>query len=672
MIRKTSFLIILFLFAGQFLPAQPESMREGRITDAEMDMQFYPADSSAAAVVLFDDGRSEIEYNESKGSFEVRYTRHIRIKILTREGLDWADFSIPVYSTQSLDRVRAYTFNKENGKTERERLRNRDIIEEKRTDRLTYNKFTLPRVKEGSVIDVSYTISTDHAYRLPGWFFQYTIPVIYSNYQVIVPEYFNYRQHMTGYEHVDTETGSSSRTVVFSYRTGGRSGMSASQSHRRQGNVSYQVELTTFTAHNVPALPPERYVDNRDNYRTSVEFELLAVQFPGGTMRQYASNWDNIVNEMLDHSDFGGQLSGTRYMRDDLEGLINEEQSFEEQLAAVFHFMKGKISWNGRHRVLTDDGTRNAYRNGSGNSAEINLNLIKALNELGFDAKPVALSTRANGRIFPFQVTMGRFNHVIAMVTHTGQHFLMDATSRFADPFVLPTACLNDQGRIIDRTFNDWIALDQSPVSRTITLISAALNENNMLSGNAGIMHTHYSAAYYHNLTREGETDDLRKSLESCYQHADIQLETAELDEANQSQYRTQFNFETAEGALIAGDMIYMESLIGFDFDANPFKNPTRRLPVNFTYPRDIQYSAQFTVPEGYAVEDVPESLRLMLPDGDCMFMYSASPMNDQVHINASLVLNRIIFPPEEYPDLKAFFDRVIQKQEEKIVLKKL
>lgn len=672
MSNKTIFLIGLFLFTGQLLLAQPESMRAGRVTDAEMDMEVYPADSSAAAVVLFDDGRSEIEYNESKGGFEVRYTRHIRIKILTREGLDWADFSIPIYSTQSLDRVRAYTFNKENGKTDRERIRNRDIIEDKRSESLTYNKFTLPRVKEGSVIDVSYTISTNHAYRLPDWFFQYTIPVIYSSYQVIVPEYFNYRQHMTGYEQVETETGGSNRTVVFSYRTESRSGKTVAESYRRQASVSYQVELTTFTAQNVPALPPEQYVDNRDNYRTSVEFELLSVQFPGGTMRQFASNWDNIVNEMLDHGDFGGQLSGTRYMRDDLEGLISEQQSFEEQLAAVFHFIKSKISWNGRHRVLADDGTRNAYRNGSGNSAEINLNLIKALNELGFDAKPVALSTRANGRIFPFQVTMGRFNHVIAMVTHNGQNYLMDATSRFADPFVLPTACLNDQGRIIDRAANDWIALDQSPVSRTITLISAALNENNMLSGNAGTMHTHHSAAFYHNLTRDGETDDLRKSLESRYQHADIQLETAGLDEGNQSQYRTEFRFETAEGALIAGDMIYMESLIGFDFDANPFKNPTRRLPVNFTYPRDIQYTAQFAVPEGYAVEDVPESLRLMMPEGACMFLYSASSMNEQVHINARLVLNRIIFPPEEYPDLKAFFDRVIQKQEEKIVLKKL
>ncbi len=668
MISKTSLSLALLLIIGQFAFAQPESMRSGRVTDAEMDMQVYPADSSAAAVVLFDDGRSEIEYNERNGSFEIRFTRHVRIKILTREGLDWADFSIPIYSSQSLDRVRAYTFNKENGNTDRERLRNRDIIEEKRTDRLTYNKFTLPKVKEGSVIDVSYTVSTDHAYRLPGWYFQYTIPVQYSSYQVIVPEYFNYRQHMTGYERVETELGSSSRTVVFSYSSQRRS----SQSYRQQGNVSYQVELTTFTAQHVPALPPEQYVDNRDNYRTSVEFELLSVQFPGGNMRQFASNWDNIVNEMLDHSDFGGQLSGIGYMRSDLDGLINEDQTIEAQLAAVFQFIKNKISWNGRYRILTNDGTRRAYRNGSGNSAEINLNLIKALNELGFNAMPVALSTRGNGRIFPFQVTMGRFNHVIAMVRHDGQDYLMDATSRFADPFVLPTACLNDKGRIIDRAANDWIDLDQSPVSRTITLISAGLNENNMLAGSAGTMHTHHSAAYYHNFTREGETDDLRKTLESRYQHADIQIEAAGLDDQNQSQYRTEFNFETVEGALIAGDMIYMESLIGFDFDANPFKNPTRRLPVNFTYPRDIQYSAQYAVPEGYTIEDVPESLRLMLPDGDCMFMYSASPMNDQIHVNARLVLNRIIFPPEEYPDLKSFFDMVLQKQEEKIVLKKL
>lgn len=675
--KKVTIIAFLLFFLTCSVFAQHDVAKFGKVTDNELDMNVYEPDSSASAVILFDDGISEILYNESKEQFEIKFSRHVRIKILTKDGLDRANFSIPLYSSQGMKedlmRVRGFTFNKQDGKTERERLRPSDVIDEVSSDRLTYKKFTLPKVVAGSVIDVTYDISSDYLFNLQDWNFQHTIPCMLSRYKTVIPEYYNYRNNLTGYENVKIDKTASQRNIIYSYRTEERSGvLKVADSHRHQGSITYSVDITDYIAENVPALPNESFVDNRSNYTTRIDFELLSYRFPGGSQRQFSANWDNIVRELLDHSSFGGQLSGTRYLRDDVQALVDGSESTEEQLKAVFDFVRQKISWNERYRLFTTDGARQAWRNGSGNSSEININLINALRELGFEAMPVVLSTRSNGRILPHQVTITGFNHVIALVVKDGNRYLIDATSDYPDPFILPTECLNDKGRIVDMSANDWIQLDNAVTSRAITIINSAIDENMNLTGSVNTLHSNYRAAhiYRQNKTAKDQEEFLEK-LKKQYGNAEIIVNEAAIDEENSSHYNADLAFTSRNAAIVSGNMIYLDPLIGFEFDLNPFRQPTRKLPVNFTYPQEIQYSNRISIPEGYELEELPENLGIALPKGDCRFLFSASVMNNEIIINARLMLNRIIFPPEEYPDIKAFFDAVIKKQEEKLTLKK-
>ncbi len=668
----------LLIFVAAYCFAQPEVSRFGRVSDEELDMTVYSPDSSASAVILFDNGETEVVYNEKNGQFEIKYSRHVRIKVLTKDGLDWANFSIPLYSSsgmrEQVSRLRGFTFNKQNGKTDRERLNTSSVIDEERSDRLTLKKFTMPKVVEGSVIDVNYDITSDYLFNLQDWDFQYSIPCIYSVYQTIIPEYYNYRQHISGYEHVSVDRSIGQRNIIYSYRTGNRgTALAPTGGYRQQETINYRVDITTYTAENVPAMPRESFVDNRNNYITRVDFELLSYRFPGGAQRQFSTNWDNIVKELLDHSSFGGQLSGTRYLRDDVQQVVSEDQSPEEQMKAVFDFIKQKISWNQRYRLFAGDGARQAYRNGTGSSAEVNFNLISALRELGFDAMPVALSTRSNGRLLPHQITISGFNHVIALVRNDGKQYLIDATSDYPNPFILPAECLNDQGRIIDLAANNFIQLDQSGASRSVTMLASAINEHRQFSGSVTTLHSDYMAVRLHERTKtEQNREDFIETLGKRYDNAEITLEHAEIDEANSRNFNASFTFASDESAIFSGDMLYLNPMPGFEFDLNPFRQQTRKLPVNFTYQQDIQYANRITIPEGYQVEEIPENLSIALPQGDCRFLFSASLMNEEVVINARLMLNRTIFPPEEYHDLKSFFDAIIKKQEQKLILKKI
>jgi hypothetical protein len=55
-------------------------------------------------------------------------------------------------------------------------------------------------VVPGSIIDITYNIRSPFLYNLPTWQFQYGVPVEYSEYSMMVPEYYNYRIYMQGYE----------------------------------------------------------------------------------------------------------------------------------------------------------------------------------------------------------------------------------------------------------------------------------------------------------------------------------------------------------------------------------------------------------------------------------------------------------------------------------------
>ncbi|MFM8740804.1 MAG: hypothetical protein ACKOC0_11455, partial [Cytophagales bacterium] len=112
--------LLLAICISLSLYAQKPPLKFGDVTTDELKMTIYPKDSSAKAVVLADFGESKLEYNQSKSSFQVLFERTRRLKILTKEGLDWANFNIPLYHNPSdeekLTNLKAITYNLENGK----------------------------------------------------------------------------------------------------------------------------------------------------------------------------------------------------------------------------------------------------------------------------------------------------------------------------------------------------------------------------------------------------------------------------------------------------------------------------------------------------------------------------------------------------------------------------
>jgi hypothetical protein len=125
--KKALLISLTFCFSViSQLSAQKSFMKFGKIPEQDIEMTVYPNDTSAAAVVLGDFGFTRFAISEDEG-FYLNFTRHIRIKILKKTALSWADFRIVLYVGQGGDdeevnMLKGFTFNMENGKLSKYKL----------------------------------------------------------------------------------------------------------------------------------------------------------------------------------------------------------------------------------------------------------------------------------------------------------------------------------------------------------------------------------------------------------------------------------------------------------------------------------------------------------------------------------------------------------------------
>src|SRR3990170_3680574 len=176
--------------------AQKSPIKFGEIPLEDLKMRIYDKDSSASAVILSDYGEAYVTVATNYAS--LMFERHVRIKILKKNGLKWADAAIPLYHAGSTEervsRLKASTYNLENGKLVESAMAKDGIFKEKFNRNINLQKFTLPNVKEGSVIEYSYTVSSEFLTNFPNWQFQYDVPVRSSEYWALFPEVFTFEK----------------------------------------------------------------------------------------------------------------------------------------------------------------------------------------------------------------------------------------------------------------------------------------------------------------------------------------------------------------------------------------------------------------------------------------------------------------------------------------------
>ena len=636
-------------------------MKFGKIDKKDLEMSVYEKDSSAAAVVLADYGFSEILYNR-EGGFYLQFTRHSRVKILSKDGYDKADIAVYLYHSgtdkESLLSLKGATYNLEGGKIVTGKLGKKSIYEEEYNKNWDEVKWTMPQVKEGSVIEYTYKIKSDFLFNFRDWEFQTDIPVIWSEYRAGIPEYFFYEKFMQGYHalSINDKMERSESITTTKYST---------------GNVTFVKNFYRWVAKDVPAFVEEPYMTSTSDYLSKINFELSTIHFPNERVRQIMGTWEDINNTFLTSHYFGVQVKGAGFLKKEVVPVIAGSNTDEEKIGAIVAYVKNKMSWDGRHRKYVTETLRSAFNKGKGSSADINLMLVNMLRKAGFKADPVLISTRSNGFVREQFALSSQFNYVIGLVElEDGKHLLLDATDKRLPLFLLPERCLNGRGWRVSETNAGWVSLKGSGIKRSVLSAKLDLIEDGSLRGTVNARYDSY-AAYDMRKLIERKEDAYKGYVEKKWSWEIDSLEIKNQDSFNKS-LNEHYAIQSKQNIESVGNLIYFNPFIAERIEENPFKIEKRDYPVDFTCPRKTMYVVSVTIPDGYEVDELPKGEVIALPEGAAKYSYYVSQSDKTINFRSQLDINKPLFGSPEYEYLKEFYTRIVAKQSEQIVLKKI
>ncbi|HEY5918573.1 MAG TPA: DUF3857 domain-containing protein [Chryseolinea sp.] len=635
--------------------AQSKGFPFGQVTYHDLEMKSYSKDTSAVAVVLRESGDAYFETDET---FKIILKHHMTIKILKKDGLEYADFEIPLRKIDArkefVRSIRASTFNFENGGIREVKVDSKGEFVENKNKYWDIKKFALPNVRVGSVIEVEYELESPFVMNFRTWEFQSDIPKVLSEFWASIPGVYQYNISLKGYLPLAKNENEIKKSCV------------------EYGTAKVDCLLLRLSMKDIPAFVEEDFMTARSNFLSSINFELSEIQHLDGRKDKVSKEWKDVEMELRQDSKFGVQLRrGGDIVDDKIEQLIQGETDQLVKAQKVYDFIKGWYSWNDMYGFWSEFGIKKAFDNKVGNVGDINLSLIAALRFAGFAVEPLLLSTRRNGLVSELHPVITDFNYVVAKLNLNEKVYLLDATETYLTFGLIPERCLNGKGRVLGDKESYWYDLNAPEKQKQISVQKLKIDADGTIRGSVQNMYFGYDAM------------NQRKTISSYPGEKEfIQSITKSWDAGTVTNYKIEnatdqrkpltITLEVEIANDLGGAPTQLLNLFMFDrWEKNPFRSSERMYPVDFGVPMEEIVSMSLEFPAGYELDELPNKVGLLLPGGGGRYMFTIQNASNTLSMYSSLMINKPVFSSEEYHYLKELFSNVVATQQTDLVLKK-
>ncbi len=658
--KAIAILLIVILFSFKQSTAQNDAkIKFGAISMPDAQMKIYPMDSTAEAVVLVDKGDIRFDYDvNGERGFLIIAEYHTRLKILKKSALDRATIKIPYFDigggkSEYIVNFEGMTFNEENGQLSRTAVQKSNIFEEKITTNYYNKKITFPNVKEGSIIEYKYQlVSSMKVIDKPRtWYFQGNIPFKRSELNISIPNIFYYKLMMGGY-------------LPLAENINGR------EITDMGVNSLHDIPSTTyhFVVKDAPAFRNEAYITTSEDYISKIAFELSSIMLPNEPVQNFTESWEHIDKTLLENENFCLRLKHTNFIKDVIP-LISLKKDTLEKVKFAYQFINSQFEWNGEKGIYCNE-LKKVYENKKGTATDLNMLYIALLRAVDIDANPVILSTRSHGRIEKEHALLDRFNYTVAHIQMNGQEWLVDVTNPYNKLGVLPEDCLNGIGRLISRKKSRFVTISPLEKYQEMRMFDVSIKDNK-INGKYNYLGGGYVASNFREKLKEVGQDkfiaNIKKEL-SEWDISNVLFEEIEnVDENIKMSYLFSSEQENSEADIIYFNPMLLDSKV----DTNPFKSLRREYPVDFAKPVEVSFYLNLTIPPGYVVAEVPKNISVSLPNNEGKFTYISSISDGKLQVTSKINIKKIFYLSEEYDKLRQFYDKIVEKHSEQVVLKK-
>lgn len=471
--------VLLFWPACMMMAQDKVNMKFGKPTKEEMQMTTYEAEPDAEAVVLC--RLTDVEYSIQQTGYLVDYREKVRIKVLKPSGVRYAKVVVPFlkntpidnrnssskkvlkvdatdnnsvsssfeeqagamttadldrYSEESVEDVKATAYNLQGSKVVKSVLKKGAFVETKIDDQHYQVEFTVPDVKEGTVIEYEYTLHSELFWLLHDWFAQCEIPVVYAKLDMNIPRYllFNLEEH--GVQRLMTSCES--------------------------GTMRFKLESDPLAAQTV--VPSNHYISVGRNLKgmkqgngvwsmqdncAGITALLKHYSMRGAAVVDYTRTWEQIDEMVLKSDDLGKQLQEHSPLAAELkEAKIEEIADMRQRAEAVAKLVLSKVEWNGRYE-MSPANTEETLKNGGGSNVDINMLLLQSLQDVGLNAAPVMLRMRNQGVLTMDYPSVQKYTTFIVGVVLPQGNLYLDASSADGHFNALPELLQVEKARLV-------------------------------------------------------------------------------------------------------------------------------------------------------------------------------------------------------------------------------
>jgi transglutaminase-like putative cysteine protease len=669
-----SFFLITNLFSQEKL-----TFKFGKLDKEDFEIKSSLIDSNTNAIVVADVGKSEFRANASEQTFSLFFKQKKRIKILNKNGFDAATITIPLYvsndgTAEKLEELKAYTYNIENGKVVETKLDKDQIFTEKYNKNWVHKKFTFPAVKEGSIIEYTYEVKSDFFFNFQSWEFQGPYPVLWSQYEAAIPEFYKYLISTQGYQTYAINKSEPS-TVSFKFtesveRDAGYNVMSRSgrQTFSVDGNLDYH----TWVMKNVPALKEEPFTTTLRNSISKIEFQLQQIAYRGSLPKNYTNTWEKLSTELIEHEDFGRLINRpNNWLDNDVELIVGNAITQKEKAKKIYEYLRNNFTCTNYNGFMVNKGLKDVFKNKSGSVADINMLLIAMLRSIKIEVDPVLLSTREHGVVNSFYPLIDKFNYIIAEASIDGQIIYLDATRQRLPFGKLPLSVYNGHARVINKFASAVYFEADSLLETSTTTVFLANTEKGAVEGFLTNTLGTYGSLEFRNKIAKTTLEDHKKVMMESYSD-DIKMSNISMDSLTLLDEPVAIKFDIELKAFGDASIVYFNPLMGEAIKTNPFTAAERFYPVEMPYTKSSIYVLSMEIPEGYKVDELPKSARVNLNDNEGVFEYLISNDGKYIQMKCKLDIRKATFSNEEYQTLRDFYSYVVKKEAEQIVFKKI
>ncbi len=664
-------LFVFFLLPETQIFAQKKKepvVKVGNIAPADFDPAIHAFDSTSDAVVLYDKGTSYFR-ESSNGWFQLIFERHQRIKIINKNGMGAANFIIQQYrdskSEERLEKLRAYTYNLEAGKVVETKLSDKDIYKDQYDKYYSHTKFGLPNVKEGSIIEVAYTIVSDFLFNLRSWEFQGKYPRVYTEYVTRIPDFLVYVSSAQGQYQLERST----KSMPHNYNMISRGESAASSSSRftlpaNDNEISLKLK-------EVPAMKSEPFTTTTDNYISRISYQLSEYRFPGQAVEPVMQSWPKVAEGLMKDEEFGAALTkSNNWLNDDIKTITANATTDLDKAKALYNYLRDKFSLKSEGGKYMTDNPKNIWKNMKGNTADANLMLTILLRTAGFNANPVLLSTRDNGFTNEVYPLINEYNYVASKLTIDNKAYYLDATNPMMGFGHLPLECYNGHARLITTFPTAELLLADSIRENKTTIINLFMDNEKPWEGSVKSRLGYYESLHLREEIKGSGMEGVQTGIKNALP-AEVEMTDLKVDDEKDYDKPVSVSYLLKMEGSSDEDVIYLNPLMGEKTKENLFSAAERKYPVEMPYAFKETIITNVKVPDGYTVDEMPKSARVKLEDDMGQFEYIIQNQDGTIQLRTILELRKANFEPDHYQILREFYIYVVNKHGEQIVLKK-